>query len=265
MNDKLNLKNHVLPKIGKIKLLALTAGDIQNIHLGLKNKPIMANRCLALISKMLGLASKWGLREEAEQLCKHIDKYPEKKRERFLSMTEIERLFDTLNIAESQETEAASSILAIKLLLLSGCRLSEILELKWDWVDIANHRINFPDSKTGKKTIYISNQAIELISSVDRSDGNPYVIKGLIPGTHLVNLHKPWYRISKLADLEDVRLHDLRHSFASIGAASGLSLPLIGALLGHTQAQTTARYAHLVGDSLKDAAGLIGERIKSVM
>jgi integrase len=214
---------------------------------------------------MLSLAEKWSLRSNASTLCKHIDKYPENKRERFLSISEIERLSTVLKEVSTYKTELPSVIAAIRLLLLTGCRLAEILTLKWENIDIAHHRINFPDSKTGKKIVYISPYAIEVLDSIERKKENPYIIRGTIEGKHLVNLQKAWRRIRKQADLENVRIHDLRHSFASIGAASGLSLPIIGALLGHTQTQTTARYAHLIGDPLKEAANLIGEKIKSMV
>ena len=263
--EEVHLKNDILPSIGKIKLISLTQNDISNLHKSLKHKPITANRCLALISKMLNLSEKWGLRGDAGSLCKHIDKYPETKREKFLSLDEIERLFAALKDCGIKRIESPSALNAIKLLLLTGCRLSEILELKWEYIDITNYRINFPDSKTGKKTTYISPFVIEILNEIERKQNNPYVITGAIEGAHLVNLQKPWTRIRKLAGIEDIRIHDLRHSFASIGAASGLSLPIIGALLGHNQVKTTARYAHLVGDSLKDAANLIGEKIKGTI
>jgi integrase len=255
--DKVHLKNDILPSLGSLKLFSLNTKDISDFHYRLKHKPITANRCLALISKMLNLAEKWGLREDANLLCKHIDKYPENKRDKFLSMAEIEKLFEILKEVEIKRIELTSSINAIKLLLLTGCRLSEILTLKWEYIDIEHYRINFPDSKSGKKTIYISPYVIDILNSIEKKLGNPYVIIGLVEGSHLVNLQKPWRRIRKKAGLEDVRIHDLRHSFASIGAASGLSLPIIGALLGHSQVKTTARYAHLVGDPLKEAAALI--------
>lgn len=265
LNDKLHLKNHILPAIGKLKLLSITSQDIAEFHKNLKHKPIAANRCIALISKMLNLAEKWGLRSDVEQLCKHIDKYPENKREKFLSMQEIERLFDVLREVENNKTELKSSINAIKLLLLTGCRLSEILTLKWEYIDVDHMRMNFPDSKTGKKTVYISPNVVEILNQVERFENNPYVIYGTVEGSHLINLQKPWRRIRAKAGLDDVRIHDLRHSFASIGAASGLSLQIIGALLGHTQTQTTARYAHLLGDPLRNAANLIGSKINQVI
>jgi integrase len=137
---------------------------------------------------MLSLAEKWSLRSDASSLCKHIDKYPENKRERFLSISEIERLSTVLKEISTHKTELPSAIAAIKLLLLTGCRLAEILTLKWEYIDIAHHRINFPDSKTGKKTVYISPYVIEVLDSIERKKGNPYIIHGAIEGKHLVNL-----------------------------------------------------------------------------
>lgn len=264
-HDKFLLTNHLLPELGKIKLKILTANDIERFHRKKKNIAITANRCLAVMSKMLNLAEKWGLRSDAGSLCKHIDKYPENKRERFLSAEEIARLSSVLKDLSYADTESSSVLAAIKLLLLTGCRLSEILTLKWGYVDLIHHRINLVDSKTGKKTIYISPIVVELLVRIEKKEGNPYIITGNVEGKHLVNLQKPWRRIRKIAGLDDVRIHDLRHSFASVGAASGLSLPIIGALLGHSQVQTTARYAHLIGDPLKEAAGLINEKMRGLV
>jgi hypothetical protein len=266
-NDKLFLKHYIIPNLGKIKINSLTGKDIANFHYNMREKSTTANRCISVISKMLNLAEKWGLRNDASMLCKHIDKYQENKREKFLSLQEIEKLSKVLRESSINYggTKMPSAIAAIRLLLLTGCRLSEILTLKWGYIDYKHHRINFPDSKTGKKTIYISPFVLEVLDGIEKQKNNPYVIYGAIEGKHLINLRKSWCRIRKLADLEDVRIHDLRHSFASIGAASGLSLPIIGALLGHTQAQTTARYAHLIGEPLKEAASLIGEKMKSIV
>ena len=125
--------------------------------------------------------------------------------------------------------------------------------------------MRLPESKAGQKTIYLSPPALEVLTGIERNGGNPYVIRGAKLGSHLVNLTKPWMRIRAKANLNDVRIHDLRHSFASVAAAGGLSLPLIGALLGHTQPQTTARYAHLAADPLRQATDLVGRRIVEAM
>jgi len=122
-----------------------------------------------------------------------------------------------------------------------------------------------PDSKTGQKPIYLNKAALELLSSIPRLANNPYVIVGGKPGAHLVNLQKPWRRIRSAAGLDDVRLHDLRHTFASFGAIGGISLPIIGGLVGHSQPGTTARYAHLSNDPLMAASNAIGNEIFKAM
>ena len=149
--------------------------------------------------------------------------------------------------------------------MFTGARLSEILNLRWDQVDFERALLLLSDSKTGAKPIFLSAPALEVLASVPRIEGNAHVICGGKQGASMVNLQKPWRRIRKLAGLDEVRLHDLRHSFASVAAAGGSSLPMIGRLLGHTQAATTQRYAHLAADSVKAANDAIGERIAATM
>src|SRR5262245_6583649 len=140
-------------------------------------------------------------------------------------------------------------------------RLSEVLTLKWEFIDFERATVRLPDSKTGAKTLYLNAPALAILSELPRVEGNPFVIVGERKGVRLINLQKPWRRIRKAAGLDDVRLHDLRHSFASVGAASGMSLPTIGALLGHSQPQTTNRYAHLAADPLRTASETIAAQI----
>ncbi|MFQ5528202.1 MAG: site-specific integrase, partial [Thermoanaerobaculia bacterium] len=147
--------------------------------------------------------------------------------------------------AEEGGKEPPAAIAAIRLLILTGCRLGEILGLRWDQVDFERQLLRFQESKTGQKAVPLGAAALELLSELSRDEGNPHVIPGKKPGSHFVGMAKVWQRIRKQAQLEDVRLHDLRHSFASVGAGAGLSLPIIGKLLGHTQAATIQRYAHL--------------------
>ena len=227
--------------------------------------PGAANRTLALLSKMFNLAEKWGLRPDGSNPCRHIEKYPERRIDRFLSNAELADLGKVLAEDEYGRTELPSSIAAIRLLLFTGCRLSEILTLRWEHVDFENQYLRLPESKTGPKLVYLSPPALDLLSDLKREDDNPFVILGRKPGTHQVNLRKPWGRIRKKAGLEDVRIHDLRHSFASMAVAGGLSLPVIGALLGHSQPATTARYAHLADDPLRQAANIAGGRIAAAM
>ena len=150
-------------------------------------------------------------------------------------------------------------IAALRLLILTGARLGEILTLKWDFVRLDHAALWLPDSKTGRKTIYLSSHAVEVLRAIPHVAANPYVIVGLRPGSCLKNIQKPWGRIRKAAGLPDVRIHDLRHSFASVAVASGMSLPIIGKLLGHTKSVTTERYSHLAADPLRAANEKIGD------
>ena len=167
--------------------------------------------------------------------------------------------------AEEEGPESPYVVAAVRLLIFTGARLSEILELQWDHVDIERAMLLLPDSKTGKKAIYLNAPALEVLTVLPRLEGNPFVIVGQKDGSHRVNLQKPWRAIRKRAKLDDVRLHDLRHSFASIAAAGGASLFMIGKLLGHTQSATTERYAHLAADPLRAANEAIGQRIIAAM
>jgi integrase len=185
--------------------------------------------------------------------------------ERFLTGEEMARLGAVLVDAERTQTELPSVIAAIRLLVLTGARLGEVLSLQWRHVDFERRCLFLDDSKTGRKTIHLNAPALEVLSGIERREDLPYVIGGAMQGKPLVNLRKPWHRIRKAAGLGNLRLHDLRHSFASVGAAGGLSLPMIGALLGHTTPATTQRYAHLAADPLRQANDLIGQRIAAAM
>ena len=263
--DESNLNNHVLPALGSKKVAAISRAEVNNLHHSMRDTPGAANRVLALLSKMFTLAEKWGLRPDGTNPCRQVERYPERKLERFLSEPELARLADVLANAERTRTELPSVIAAIRLLLFTGARLSEILTLRWEHVDIEGQCLRIPDSKTGAKTIYLPPAGLDVLDKLAKSDDDPYVIAGAKQGNHLVNLRKPWGRIRKKARLDDVRIHDLRHSFASMAVAGGLSLPMIGALLGHTQPSTTQRYAHLAGDPLRQAANITGGRIAAAM
>ena len=264
-SDEALLRLHILPALGPKKAAAIARSDISKLHHAMRDTRGAANRVLALLSKMFNLAEKWDLRPDGSNPCRHVERYPERKLERFLSSEEMRRLGKALTEAERARTEFPSVIAAIRLLAFTGCRLSEILTLKWDHVDFEQSCIRLPESKTGAKVVRLSPPALEILNGIEPEDGSPWVIAGAKAGEHLVNLRKPWHRIRKRAGLEGVRLHDLRHSFASVGAASGLSLPMIGALLGHTQAATTQRYAHLADDPLRQASEAIGRKIAAAM
>jgi integrase len=152
---------------------------------------------------------------------------------------------------------------ALRLLIFTGARLREILHLRWEHVDLGRGLLLLPDSKTGRKTIVLNRPALEILQTHPRNGS--LVIVGTHPDRPRTDLKKPWSAVCRGAGREGVRLHDLRHTFASIGAGASLGLPIVGKLLGHSQAQTTARYAHLDADPLLRAANLIGEQIERSM
>ena len=263
--DRRLLERFVRPKIGKVRIEAITREDIAKFHHGMKDTPTQANRVLALLSKMFNLAEKWGLRPDSSNPCRHVERFKEEKRERYLSMEEITRLGAALRKAEQEQSEDISGIIAIRLLLFTGCRREEILSLKWDYVDFEKGCLRLPDSKTGAKLVPLAEPALDVLRTAPRLAGNPYVCPGRKWGSHLVGLPRIWERICTAAGLSRVRLHDLRHSFASVGVGTGLGLPQVGALLGHTQAATTQRYAHLAVDPLRQAANQIVGYIAEAM
>jgi integrase len=180
----------------------------------------------------------------------------------FLSDPEVARLLEALYTAEEAKTASPWAIAAVRLPLYTGARLNEILTLRWEWVDWQRRLLLLPISKTGPKSIVLSGRAVAVLGRIPRIEGNPYVICGKRPGAHLVNLQKPWRRIRKAAGLDHICIHDLRHSFASFAAAGGASLPMIGALLGHSEPRTTARYAHLANGPLAQVAEAVGQQIE---
>ena len=145
----------------------------------------------------------------------------------------------------------------IQLLLLTGCRLGEVQTLKWDYVDLDAGLLRLPDSKGGAKLVAIGQAVVEVLKAIPKVKNNPYVITGNVEGQHLTDMQKPWRRLRKRAGMNDLRIHDLRHSFASDALQLGEDLTMIGRLLGHTQIQTTARYAHLKTDPIRAAANKV--------
>jgi integrase len=251
----------ILPALGRRKIADVSRADVARLHHDIRETPYQANRVLAVLSKMFNLAEGWGLRSDGSNPCRHIERNPERGRERLLSAAELARLGDTLDAYAGSPYVPA----AIKLLLFTGARLSEILGLRWEHIDLERGDARLPDSKSGTKTVHLPPPALAVLARLTRLEGNPHVIVGQKDGARLVNLEKPWRAIRAAAGLPDVRLHDLRHAFASVGAAAGDSLLVIGKLLGHSQTATTARYAHLGADPVKAAAASISGQIAAAL
>lgn len=256
-----NLRRFILPALERLKVAEVTRADIAKFHHDLRHIPYQANRNLEVISKMFVLAEMWGMRPDGSNPRLHIKKYPEEKRERYLSQEELTSLGSVLSEAEQIGVDDIYAISAIRLLIFTGCRLNEIMTLKWAEVDLENSCLRLSDSKTGARVVHLGSPALDLLANLKRQPNNPWVICGKIPGTYRKEIQKFWQRIRNRAGIDDVRIHDLRHSFASNAVAQGMSLPMIGKLLGHTQVQTTARYAHLAADPVKAAADAISSNI----
>ena len=248
------VKSDILPALGKIKVESLKRGEIAQLHQSMSKTPYAANRMLATLSKMMSFAIERGFRE-GQNPCLQISKFKERSKERFLDEAELARLTTALHA----HREAAPHIVdAIRMLVLTGARKNEILTLRWVEVDLEKGVANLSDSKTGARIIYLDENAVNLLRDVQRIPESPYVFPGRDPSRPLVNVSKRWARIIKDADLAGVRIHDLRHTYASVAVQNDLTLPLIGKLLGHKSVLTTARYAHLADNPMKQAAAKVG-------
>lgn len=260
------LNVHITGTLASRPIADIRRADMSKLHHELKSTPIAANRLVAVLSKLFSWCEEQELRPEGSNPCRHVERYEETPRERYLNTAELQALGKAL--AEAKQNSVA--IAAIRLLLFTGARRSEILGLRWEWIDFERNVARLPAKahksgrKTGKgKDIVLSAPALAVLETLTRIKGNPFVLPGNKDGEHLVNLSKPWGVIRKAAKLQDVRLHDLRHSFASVGAMSGASLPIIGKLLGHSQSATTERYAHLEGSPIAEAGKAIANRISA--
>lgn len=258
------IKRIIVPSLGRRQATDIKSADVERLHHSLREGPYQANRVLAVLSVMFSFAERHGHVPDGSNPCRRVEKFRESARERFLTDDEIARLGEAL-AAEDSAGLPAYEIAALRLLLLTGARLSEILELRWEYVDLQRSCLFLPDSKTGRKTIVLNPAALQVLSEVPRVEGNPWVIVGKKPGSHLVNLQKPWRLVRAKAGLDDVRIHDLRHTFASVAAAEGASLHVIGKLLGHANPATTQRYAHLAMDPLRAAGDRVSNAISAAL
>ncbi|CAK7255595.1 MULTISPECIES: site-specific integrase [unclassified Shinella] len=278
---KISLKKYVGPHLGTQKAVALARVDVQRAHASMtKEARIAANRAIKLLSAAYGWGAKNGYVPEGFNPASGIDLNKEEGRERFLSTDEMKRLGEALREAETigfpvnagdakhapkgqRITFHPSVTGAIRLIMLTGCRLREILHLRWDEVDSERGLLFLPDSKTGRKTVVLSTAALAVLKEMPRV--GIYVVAGASAGEEdekpRADLKKPWSAVTKRAGLDGLRIHDLRHSFASVGAWSGLGLPVIGSLLGHADVSTTQKYAHIADDAARRAADAIAGQI----
>jgi integrase len=280
-------RNHIRPALGTRRARDITYSDVAKLHRAIGARaPVTANRVVSLLGSLFNWAAKAGEVPRGTNPTRDLTRFREQARERYLTSQEWASLGDALREAETagiewpvdpakpkakhapkaekrREVYSPSAIAAIRLLLLTGCRVGEILSLRWSEVDFERGLLLLPDSKTGRKPVILNAPALGVLIGLPRV--GEFVILGDDPTKPRADLNRPWRAIAKRARLDGVRLHDLRHSFASVGAGLGLGLPIVGRLLGHTVPTTTARYAHLDADPLRRASHRIGETIASAL
>lgn len=287
------MKQHVLPALGRKRVADVAHADVSALHLALRETPYLANRVLALLGAFFQWSEQQGHRAAYTNPTRHVEAYPEQKRDRYLTPAEFIRIGEQLARAERDGIPPAPrrrrkpvegpkakhrpksagtptpanpfAVACIRFLLLSGWRESEARTLRWDAIDLERGVVVLADTKTGRSARQLGAPALELLDELPRMAGSPYVFPGANPERPIADLSRLWDAVRHAANVKDVRLHDLRHAFASVAAGGGLSLPIVGSLLGHRNPSTTQRYAHLAADPVKLAADRTAGEIAALL
>jgi integrase len=253
------LAQHILPALGRVAVKELSWATVNAFHGAMKRTPRRANYVTSTLRALLNFAERIGIRPPHSNPCKGVEFFRERARERFLSEAEIGAAADGIEQAEREGVIGPHAAAGLRLALFTGARSGEVTAIKWEHVDWQRKLVRLPDSKTNEpRTIHLSDTAVEVLKTVPRV--GPFVIAGAKPGSPYMNLTRAWGLARAYAGLQDVRLHDLRHSFASLAAGRGVSLQMIGKLLGHRVHATTMRYSHLARDqvaSVNDELGAV--------
>ena len=244
--NRVYLRRQILPCFAGRPIAEITREEVQAWFRSLHATPAAANRAAPILSVIMQQAEAWGYRPEDSNPCKGIRRYPRGRSERFLSPEEYRRLSEVL---DRHEADRPFHVAAVRLLVLTGCRSSEILGLEWR--SYREGRLYLPDSKTGPRTVWLCRAARDVLDRLPRT--GRAVFRGMRRGARQPWLHGFWLRVRAEAGLEDVRMHDLRHSYASIALLNGESVRTLGRLLGHECAETTLKYAHLSDASVREA------------
>ena len=254
-------RHHIMPQLGEsTKVQDITFADCDGLHRKLsKGYPYLANRALAALSKALALSIKWGWRETNP--CRGVERNREHSRQKYLNADEMTRL--TKALAEFPDRDMAD---IFRMLLLTGARKGEVLSMRWADLNLGESTWSKPPTSTKQNRAHVvplSAPARQLLSEIEQRTGerSEFVFPSSLGPSHIGNIWRAWQRILRAAGISGVRIHDLRHSFASELASSGASLPLVGALLGHSAPSTTARYAHLYDDAQRAAVERVGSAI----
>ncbi len=282
LGDRGRIERHVKPLIGNKRASEVTSADIEKFMKDIANGKTKADfktgrsrsrsivtggkgaatRTVGMLGGIFSFAQRQGIR--TDNPCRGVKRYPDKANERFLNQAEIAKLGIALSKSELNGANASATNI-IRLLAMTGSRRNEIAGLRWTEVDLERSCLRLQDSKTGAKVVPLGAPALQLLNNLLPIEGSPYVFPASSGSSHFQGIKRVWHVVRKEAGFPDLRLHDLRHSFASIGLASGDTLALIGSLLGHSNARTTARYAHLADDPKKKAADRISGQIANAL
>ena len=255
-NNRLMIRNYLLPFFGAMRVAEIARADVRRWFDAMSDTPGNANRTLPVLSVMMRQAELWDLRPQGSNPCRDMRRYKTVPRERFLSLDELKRLGFVLDHADDRQAAAA-----IRLLLFTGARSSEITGLRWDWIRGA--RAVLPDSKTGPKAVQLPPPARAVLNGLPRQ--GRFVFPNRKGDGPMADLGLRWHKLRDLAGLDGVRIHDCRHTFASHAVMSGLDLYTVGRLLGHADTASTERYAHLADEHVREAAGRISGIVNDAM
>ena len=247
------LRRQILPWFAETQIADITRADVQRWFASCRATPVAADRSMPVLSVIMKEAERMGYRPEGSNPCRGIRRYRRKGRERFLSDAEIGRLAARLSAHEGGRPLAVA---AVRLLLLTGCRKSEVLTLRWS--DYREGRLFLRDGKTGPRTVWLSRAARNILDQIDRTGAWVFPARRANGPTGPMWLRSFWQRVRAEADLSDVRLHDLRHAHATFALRHGESVLAIGRLLGHASPHTTLKYTHLADAMVREAVETVG-------
>ena len=248
------LRKQILPWFGGRQIADITRKDVQDWFMSLHATPVAADRSAPVLSVIMAQSEVYGYRPENSNPCRGIRRYRRKGRERFLSDAELRRLGWVLS---TYETDWPLQTAIIRMLLLTGCRGSEIRTLQWR--DFRDGRLYLRDSKTGPRTVWLSSPSRDILARLPRTSRWIFPSRRTDDPVSKTMVTKFWWRVRSDAELTVVRLHDLRHAYASIAIMLGETVPVVGRLLGHNDAGTTLKYTHLAESAVRDAANVMGD------
>lgn len=261
-NYEILWRKHILPIMGpSVRVADVRRLDVQRLHDMMSKTPHNANRAIEVVSKAMNLAEVWGWRDEGTNPCRHVQAHQEQPRQHTLTDDEVKRLWAELDRLQTGG-QTVPFAQAIKLLLLTGCRLGEWLGARWNWIDWDRQLLRLPDSKTGARDVHLPAEVMDILRSLPRS--SVYVLPGETGGP-IGGIQRAWRRIRSAAGLGDVRLHDLRHTVGSLGHRAGLSQRQIADLLGHRQMHTTARYINSADEHKRETVQIWGSQMAKLV